>query len=108
MRSTLNCIFSVNRLFLWAALFAALSAHSMHVSSGSGDEGKPAVPPKNVEMKNFAAKPPARIPDDSSSFVEGKEYNPICFGNMNKKPTGLYSHVYTLASVEKKNQGKSS
>ena len=98
------------KIFLYCALLAALSSYSMHVSS---DDDADIPLPKNIEMKNFATnRPPAPVANNSSSERSNsddkkKEYKPICFGNMNKEPTGLYSQMYTLASVDKNSQEES-
>lgn len=92
----------------WAVLCAALSINGMHVSSD--DEIKKTSRPKCFEMKNFASKPPIQIQSQSSEkngSEDEQELKPICFGNMNRRVTGLYSHMYTLTSIDKDAQGKS-
>lgn len=94
---------------LWATLFVALSIQSMHTHIDDESEVPPM--PKYIEMKDFASKPPSANANSSSKTAianqNEKEYkSPICFGNMNRKQTGLYSHMYTLTSVDKKSEGK--
>lgn len=90
----------MNQLTIWAVLCAAFSVFGMHMSDEEPHQRK------SIEMTNFAAKPPATSLNAShsrsSNSEERIEYKPVCIGNMNKKPTGLYSHIYTLTSVEKK------
>lgn len=88
---------------IWAVLSTALTVHAMHVSSE--DEARQPTRPKNIEMQNFAHKPPAQSSESSRS--EEQEQKPICFGNMDKKKSALYSPMYTLASIDKNDKRKS-
>lgn len=80
----------------------------MHVSS---DDEKPQPVAKSIEMRNVAAQSPQMsqppIQDSSSDSDDNKtKIKPFCFGNLNKKRVTLYSHIYTLASVDTNMQEK--
>lgn len=92
----------MNKIILWAALSAALCIHAMHVSSD--DEQHESSSKKNIEMKDFAAKPPIQTQQSSLPPLhdETKQSRPVYSVNLIRGAPCIYSPIYTLASIEKK------
>lgn len=94
----------MEKKIIWAVLSTALSINAMHVSSD--DEDNRLSCPKYIEMSNFASKPLAvnyHTPPSAKQEPSAPTL-PACFGNMNQRPTRLYSSLYTLASIDKTEQ----
>lgn len=86
----------------------ALFSHAMHVSSDD-EAKKPKSSQKNFEMQNFALgvqptqKPPATKEDSSDSDDQelAQELAINHLSSLNYDRTTWYSHIYTVASVDK-------
>lgn len=73
----------------------------------SSDDDKNISSPKYIEMQDLSSKSPDTCSSETNKHPGQQLHVPHCLGALNKSNrTTLYSHLYTLTSVNKKSEKK--
>lgn len=92
----------MKKLAFWTVFCTALTSNAMHMGS---DDDKNTSSPKYIEMQNFSSKSPDISSSEMDKLTRQQLHVPQYLGSLNKSNcTTLYSHMYTLTSVNKKSE----